>query len=252
MADFTDDIFYATIGELNAKLVAKEFSAHELARAFTDRLQKLGPRYNALALSLRESALRKAKDVDDDFKRNRLRGPLQGIPFAVKDLLAVAKHPTTWGAKPYAGQVFDDDATVVKKLTKTGGVLTGKLSMVELAGGGNYRYPSASLQGPGLNPWDRSRWSGGSSSGSGSAVAAGLVTYALGSETSGSILTPSAFCGVTGLRPTYGLVSRTGAMALSWTMDKIGPMCRSAEDCGLVLQAISGKDSEDPGSAGKS
>jgi aspartyl-tRNA(Asn)/glutamyl-tRNA(Gln) amidotransferase subunit A len=123
--------------------------------------------------------------------------------------------------------------------------------MVELAGGGGYRYPAASLTGPGLNPWDRSRWTGGSSSGSGAATAAGLVTFALGSETSGSILTPSAFCGVTGLRPTYGLVSRRGAMALSWTLDKIGPMCRTAEDCALVLQAIAGGDGQDPGSAGK-
>ena len=122
--------------------------------------------------------------------------------------------------------------------------------MVELAGGGGYQSAYASLTGPGLNPWDRSRWTGGSSSGPGAAVAAGLVTFALGSETSGSILTPSAYCGVTGLRPTYGLVSRRGAMALSWTMDKIGPMCRSADDCGIVLQAISGADSEDPGTAG--
>src|SRR5437764_8314193 len=121
--------------------------------------------------------------------------------------------------------------------------------MVELAGGGGYRFASASLTGPGLNPWDRSHWSGGSSSGSGAATAAGLVTFALGSETSGSILTPSAFCGVTGLRPTYGLVSRRGAMALSWTLDKIGPLCRSAEDCGLVLHQIAGPDPEDPGSA---
>src|SRR6266699_663990 len=115
--------------------------------------------------------------------------------------------------------------------------------MVELAGGGGYRYPSASLTGPGLNPWDRTSWSGGSSSGSGAAVAAGLVGFALGSETSGSILTPSSMCGVTGLRPTYGLVSRRGAMALSWTLDKIGPLCRTAEDCALVLQTISGADS---------
>jgi aspartyl-tRNA(Asn)/glutamyl-tRNA(Gln) amidotransferase subunit A len=252
MADLNDDIFFASIGELNAKLRAREISASELARAFSDRLEKLGPRYNALALSLRREALRKAKDVDGDIKRQRFRGPLQGIPFAVKDLLAVAGHPTTWGAKPYAAQVFEFDAAAVRRLERTGGILTGKLSMVELAGGPSYRYAAASLQGPGLNPWDRTRWSGGSSSGSGSAVAAGLVTYALGSETSGSILTPSAFCGITGLRPTYGLVSRYGAMALSWTMDKIGPMCRSAEDCGLVLQAIAGGDNNDPGSAGKS
>jgi aspartyl-tRNA(Asn)/glutamyl-tRNA(Gln) amidotransferase subunit A len=190
--------------------------------------------------------------VDDELKRERFRGPLQGIPFGAKDLLAFAGHPTTWGAKPYATQVFDETATVLRKLDKTGSVLIGKLSMVELAGGGGYRSAAASLFGPGLNPWDISRWSGGSSSGSGSAVAAGLVPFALGSETSGSIITPSAYCGVTGLRPTYGLVSRHGAMALSWTMDKIGPMCHSAEDCGLVLEAMAGSDSNDPSSADKS
>jgi aspartyl-tRNA(Asn)/glutamyl-tRNA(Gln) amidotransferase subunit A len=252
MAQIDESIFFASIAEINTKLKAREFSAVELARAFSDRLERLGPRHNALALSLRESVIRKAKDVDTEMKRERFRGPLQGVPFAVKDLLSVAGQPTTWGARPYAGQVFDETATVVTKLDKTGGLLTGKLSMVELAGGPSYRYAAASLQGPGLNPWDRSRWSGGSSSGSGIAVAAGLVTYALGSETSGSILTPSAFCGVTGLRPTYGLVSRHGAMALSWTMDKIGPLCRSVEDCALVLQAIAGADPNDPGSAGKS
>jgi aspartyl-tRNA(Asn)/glutamyl-tRNA(Gln) amidotransferase subunit A len=252
MADLGDDVYFASIVELNKRLRAKEFSAVELARAFCDRLEKLAPRYNALALSLRESAIRQATEVDGDLKRERYRGSLQGIPFGAKDLLSVAGQITTWGAKPYAAQVFDYDATVIRKLAKTGAVLTGKLSMVELAGGGGYRYAAASLFGPGLNPWDRSRWSGGSSSGSGSAVAAGLATFAIGSETSGSIMTPSAFCGVTGLRPTYGLVSRYGAMALAWTMDKLGPMCRTAEDCGIVLQTIAGKDENDPGTAGKS
>ena len=252
MAKVPDDVFFNTIGELSTRLKTKEFSAVELARVFCDRVEKLGPRYNALALSLREDAMRQARDVDQELKRERYRGPLQGIPCGVKDLLSVARHPTTWGAKPFAGQVFDYDATVVKKLLGGRAVLVGKLSMVELAGGGGYRLAGASLTGPGLNPWDRTRWSGGSSSGAGSAVAAGLVTFAIGSETSGSILTPSAFCGVTGLRPTYGLVSRYGAMALSWTMDKIGPMCRSAEDCGIVLQVIAGKDMYDPASAGKS
>ncbi len=137
-------------------------------------------------------------------------------------------------------------ATVLEKLDRTGSILIGKLSMVELAGGGGYRTAAASLFGPGLNPWDPTCWSGGSSSGSGSAVAAGLVPFALGSETSGSIVTPAAYCGVTGLRPTYGLVSRHGAMALSWTMDKIGPMCRSAEDCGLVLADDRGLRFEGP------
>ncbi len=208
MSSIPDDIFFASISEINQKLTRKEFSAVELARAFCDRLETIGPRYNALALSLRKDAIRDAKDVEGDIKRERFRGPLQGIPFGAKDLLSYAKHPTTWGAKPYADQVFDYTATALKHILKHGGLLTGKLAMVELAGGPSYRYASASLTGPGLNPWDPTRWSGGSSSGSAIAVAAGLVTYALGSETSGSILTPSAFCGVTGLRPTYGLVSR--------------------------------------------
>jgi aspartyl-tRNA(Asn)/glutamyl-tRNA(Gln) amidotransferase subunit A len=252
MAAIPSDVFFATIPELNTRLKAREFSAEDLARAFSERLMQLGPRYNALALPLHQEAIRAAKEVDKELKRERFRGPLQGVPFAVKDLLAYAKHPTTWGAKPYAGQVFDYNATVIEKLMGVGSVLTGKLSMVELAGGGGYRFPSASLTGPGLNPWDRTRWSGGSSSGSGAAVAAGLAAFAIGSETSGSIVTPAAFCGVTALRPTYGLVSRYGAMALSWTLDKLGPFARSAEDCGLILQVIAGKDGKDPGSAGKS
>ncbi len=252
MAQIDPALFFATITELNAKLKSREISAVELTKAFGARLESLGPTYNALALPLTKEALKKAKEVDGDLKRERFRGPLQGIPFGAKDLLSAAGHPTTWGAKPYATQVFDFDATVLKKLDKTGALLIGKLAMVELAGGGGYRIAGASMFGPGLNPWDKTRWSGGSSSGSASAVAAGLVPFAIGSETSGSILTPSAFCGVTGLRPTYGLVSRYGAMALSWTMDKLGPICRSAEDCALVLQTIAGSDANDPGSAGKS
>jgi aspartyl-tRNA(Asn)/glutamyl-tRNA(Gln) amidotransferase subunit A len=252
MAEFSDDIFFATITELNTKLKAKEFSVVELVRAFGLRMEQLGPRYNALALPLTKAAIRVARDVDKEFKRERYRGPLQGIPYGAKDLLSYAGQITTWGARPFAAQVFDHTAAVLEKLQKTGAVLIAKLAMVELAGGGGYRSAAASLFGPGLNPWDRTRWSGGSSSGSGSAVAAGLVPFAIGSETSGSILTPAAYCGVTGLRPTYGLVSRYGAMALSWTMDKVGPMCRSAEDCGLVLETIAGGDPRDPGSARKS
>jgi aspartyl-tRNA(Asn)/glutamyl-tRNA(Gln) amidotransferase subunit A len=245
------DIFFASISELSAKLRAKEFSAVELTRAFCDRLETIGARHNALALSLRREALQKARDVDGDLKRQRTRGPLQGIPYGAKDLLAVKKHPTTWGSRVFAGQVFDDDATVIKKLDSAGAILIGKLSMIELAGGPTYSSAAASLTGATLNPWDRSRWAGGSSSGPGAAVAAGLVAFALGSETSGSIITPSAYCGITGFRPTYGLVSRHGAMALAWTLDKIGPMCRSADDCALVLHEIAGADPEDPGSARK-
>jgi aspartyl-tRNA(Asn)/glutamyl-tRNA(Gln) amidotransferase subunit A len=246
-----NSIYFASITELSTRLRAKEFSCVELTRAFSDRLEKFGPKYNALALSLRQDAVRAAKDVDDEIKRGRLRSVLQGIPFAVKDLLSYKGNPTTWGSPALAAQVFDYNAATVDLLLKAKAVLMGKLSMIELAGGGGYRTAAASHQGPCLNPWDITKWAGGSSSGSGAAVAAGLIPFALGSETSGSILTPSAFCGVTGLRPTYGLVSRQGAMALSWSLDKIGPMCRSAEDCGLVLQGIAGSDPRDPGSARK-
>jgi aspartyl-tRNA(Asn)/glutamyl-tRNA(Gln) amidotransferase subunit A len=252
MKQLGSEIFFAGIAELNRMVREKEATAVDLARAFGRRLETLGPRYNALALPLTERAIRQAKAVDAEIKRGRLRGALQGVPYGAKDLLSVAGQVTTWGARPYAAQVFDYDATVIQKLESAGAPLAGKLAMVELAGGPGYRFAAASLTGPGLNPWDRGRWSGGSSSGSAIAVAAGLVPFAIGSETSGSILTPAAFCGVTALRPTYGLVSRHGAMPLSWTLDKLGPFCRSAEDCGLVLEAIAGGDSRDPGSAGKS
>jgi aspartyl-tRNA(Asn)/glutamyl-tRNA(Gln) amidotransferase subunit A len=243
---------FATISELSAALRNREISSVELTKFFARRLETFGPQYNALACSLAKEGHKAAKDVDDDLKRERFRGPLQGIPYAVKDLLAVAKHPTTWGAKPFANQVFDYDATVIDRLAAAKAILIGKLSMIELAGGGGYSSASASLHGPCLNPWNKLYWAGGSSSGPGAAVAAGLVPYALGSETSGSIMTPASFCGVTGLRPTYGLVSRHGAMALSWTLDKIGVLARCAEDCGLVLHTIAGNDAADPGSAHKS
>ncbi len=245
-----DDLYFSTIGELNARLRKREISAKELARTFSARLERLGPQYNALALPLSSRARKLAKDVDDEIHRERFRGAVQGIPFGAKDLFSLAGFPTTWGAKPYANQTFKETATVLRKLEGSGALLIGKLAMVELAGGPSYRFASASLTGPGLNPWDRTRWSGGSSSGSAIAVGAGLTVFALGSETSGSILTPSAFCGVPGLRPPYGLVSRPGAMALSWPLDKIGPIARCAEDCGFVLDTIAGGDRDDPGSSG--
>src|SRR5438270_12324243 len=155
MPELSAELFFSTISEWNAQLKAKQISATELARAYGARLEKLGPRYNALALPLTERAIKKAKTVDDDIKRGRFRSPLMGIPFGAKDLLSVAGLPTTWGAKPYAAQVFDYDATVLQKLDKAGALLIGKLSMVELAGGGGYRFPAASLFGPGINPWDR-------------------------------------------------------------------------------------------------
>ncbi|HXE12384.1 MAG TPA: amidase [Bryobacteraceae bacterium] len=243
---------FATISELNSYLREKQISARDLASHFLKRLETYGPEYNALAAILEKSAKKDAQEVDGDLKRERYRGMLQGIPYGAKDLISARGAPTTWGAKPFADQTFDDDAHVVHRLRKTGAVLIGKLSMVELAGGGSYNTASASLQGPGLNPWNKAYWSGGSSSGSGIAVAAGLVPYALGSETSGSIITPAAYCGVTGLRPTYGLVSRRGAMPLSWTCDKLGVLARSANDCGYVLHEMAGGDSDDPSSAGKS
>ncbi|MGC2661545.1 MAG: amidase [Bryobacteraceae bacterium] len=240
---------FATIEELGAWLRSRDISSAELTRFFSERLEKIGPQFNALACLISKGPRRMAKDVDDDTKHERFRGPLHGIPCGVKDLLSVAKHPTTWGAKPFEDQIFDYDATCVDKLNSARSPVIAKLSMIELAGGGGYTSASASLQGPGLNPWNKSYWSGGSSSGSATAVAAGLVPFALGSETSGSILTPAAYCGVTGLRPSYGLVSRYGAMPLSWTLDKIGVLARTAGDCGLVLAEIAGGDENDPASA---
>src|SRR5438128_1551257 len=168
-------------------------------------------------------------------------------PEVAKDLLATSGGiPTTWGAAPFRDRCFDYDATVIRRLEDAGAVLVAKLAMVEFAGGMGYRQPTASFTGPGISPWAPDAWSGGSSSGSGSAVGAGLVPFAIGSETWGSILGPSTYCNVTGLRPTYGRVSRHGAMALCWTLDKLGPMALTADDCGLVLDAIAGADPRDP------
>ena len=242
---------FATVAELAAALRRKRISSVELTEATLALLDADGRRLNAVAALMPDRALREAARADRAIARKTARSPLTGIPYGAKDLVAAIGAPTTWGAPPYRDQVFAEDATVVRKLGRAGAVLAAKLSMVELAGGGGYRYPSASLQGPGRNPWDPERWSGGSSSGSGSAVGAGSVSFALGSETSGSIGTPAAFCGVTGLRPTYGSVSRAGAMALSWTLDKIGPMARTADDCGLILEAIAGPDPVDPTVSGR-
>ncbi|HEX2323896.1 MAG TPA: amidase [Chloroflexota bacterium] len=247
-----DELAFATVSELQGLLGTGRVSSEELTRLALERLQRLGPRYNAVATVTAGRALAEAQARDRARARGAARGDLHGIPYGAKDLLAARGAPTTWGAPPYRDQVFDADATVVQRLGRAGAVLAAKLAMVELAGGGGYRYPSASLQGPGKTPWSPRHWAGGSSSGSGAAVAAGLVPYAIGSETSGSIITPAAFCGVTGLRPTYGLVSRHGAMPLSWTLDKLGPMARSADCCARVLQAIAGRDRSDPSSARRS
>ena len=243
-----DDLAFASVTELGRLLRQKKTSATELATYFLERLERLGSRYNAVVTITRERALAEAAQADREIRENKLRGPLHGIPYGVKDLLATKDYPTSWGAAPYQRQAFAEDATVVQRLGAAGSVLVAKLAMVELAGGMGYNQPNASFTGPGKTPWNPGYWSGGSSSGPGAAVAAGLVPFAIGSETSGSILTPAAYCGVTGVRPTYGLVSRHGAMALAWTMDKLGPMGRTMEDCGLVLEVIAGKDSKDPSS----
>lgn len=240
-----DSLFFSTIPQLARRLRAGKISSLELTRRYLDRLRRLGPRYHALAELTESRALAAAGKADQKLRRGRAPSLLTGIPYGAKDLLAATGAPTRWGAPPYRDQVFDYDATVIERLDAAGAVLVGKLAMVELAGGGGYEYANASLHGPGLNPWNPAHWSGGSSSGSASAVAAGLVPYALGSETWGSIMCPSSFCGITGLRPTWGRVSRHGAMELAWTMDKIGPMAHTAEDCGLVLEAIAGRDPHD-------
>ncbi len=240
--------FGMTVRELGARLRTGEVSSIELTTGYLSRLEALGPAYNAYVTLTRDRALDEASNADTEIGKKNFRGPLHGIPYGVKDLLAARGYPTTWGAAPYKTQQFKDDSEVVRRLKEAGAVLVAKLSMVELAGGMGYDRADAAFNGPGLNPWNPKYWSGGSSSGPGAAVAAGLVPFAIGSETSGSILTPSSFCGVTGLRPTYGLVSRRGAMALSWTLDKVGPMARTADDCGLILAAIAGQDLADPSS----
>ncbi|HEX8495066.1 MAG TPA: amidase [Pyrinomonadaceae bacterium] len=238
----TEDTFFSSIAELAAQLKARRISPVELTEGYLARLEKFGARLGAVANLMRDSALREARAAEREIRAGRYRGPLHGIPYGAKDLLATRNARTTWGAAPYREQQFDTDATVIRKLNAAGAILVAKLAMIELAGGMGYNEANASLTGACRTPWNTDFWSGGSSSGPGAAVAAGLVAFAIGSETSGSIITPSAFCGVTGLRPTYGRVSRHGAMALSWTLDKLGPMCRTAEDCGIVLAAIEGRD----------
>ncbi len=240
-----DDIAFSTIAALGGALRSGEITAVELTRFFLARLEKYGSKYNCVVTITRELAFTQAERADREIKAGKDRGPLHGIPYGAKDLLATKGIPTTWGCAPYQDRVIDHDATVIRKLREAGAILVAKLAMIELAGGMGYHQANACLTGPCRNPWKTSQWSGGSSSGSGAAVAAGLVPFAIGTETWGSITTPSSYCGVSGLRPTYGRVSRSGAMALSWTLDKIGPMARSAHDCGLILDAIAGEDADD-------
>jgi len=241
-----DRFAFASVRELGRMLRAGETTPVALAEQFLDRLDTVGRLYNAVVTLTRERALAEAREAERELTAGHDRGPLHGIPYGAKDLLATSGGiPTTWGAAPLRDQQFPHDAAVIERLRAAGAVLVAKLAMVELAGGFGYDQPNAAFTGPGKSPWNPEAWSGGSSSGSGSAVGAGAVPFAIGSETWGSILTPSSYCGVTGLRPTYGRVSRRGAMALSYTLDKLGPMCRTADDCGLVLAAIAGPDAGD-------
>jgi Asp-tRNA(Asn)/Glu-tRNA(Gln) amidotransferase A subunit family amidase len=233
-----DDLAFEPITTLAPLLQRRQVSSTDLTRMYLDRLKKYGPKLNCVVTLTEDLALQQAADADREIRAGRYKGPLHGIPWGAKDLFATKGIPTTWGAGPFQHQVFDYDATVVQRLREAGAVLVAKLSMGALAQGDQW------FRGQTKNPWNGGG-SSGSSAGPGSATAAGLVVFGIGTETRGSIISPSNVNGVTGLRPTYGRVSRYGAMALAWTMDKIGPMCRSVEDCALVFNAIYGPDGRD-------
>jgi Asp-tRNA(Asn)/Glu-tRNA(Gln) amidotransferase A subunit family amidase len=240
-----DDLAFLPVTALAPMIRKREISSTELTKMYLDRLEKYGPKLNCVVTVTRDLALAQAAQADKEIRSGKYKGPLHGIPWGAKDLFATKGIPTTWGAGPYKNQVIDRDATIVTRLREAGAVLVAKLSMGALAQGGRW------FKGETKNPWNpddpsnQRSGSSGSSAGPGSATAAGLVGFAIGTETRGSIISPSVANGVTGLRPTYGRVSRYGAMALSWTMDKIGPMCRSVEDCVLAFNAIYGPDGLD-------
>ncbi len=237
-----EDLAFATVPQLAEVIRKRKMSATELTKMYLARLKRYGPKLLCVVTLTEDLALKQAADADAEIKRGKYRGPLHGIPWGAKDLFATRGIKTTWGAEPYRDQMIDYDATVVERLREAGAVLVAKLSMGALAQGGRW------FAGMTRNPWqvDEERTgSSGSSAGPGSATAAGLVGFSMGTETLGSIVSPSSRNGVVGLRPTYGRVSRYGAMGLSWTMDKIGPMCRGVEDCAAVLDAIYGPDGRD-------
>jgi Asp-tRNA(Asn)/Glu-tRNA(Gln) amidotransferase A subunit family amidase len=216
-----------------------QVTSSELTELYLGRLKRYDPTLHCVVSYTEELARAQAKRADEEIAAGRYRGPLHGIPWGAKDLLSVRGTQTTWGASPYRDQTLDTDATVYSRLTAAGAVLVAKLSMGALASGDRW------FGGRTRNPWNPTQGSSGSSAGPGAATAAGLVGFAIGTETRGSIVSPSSRNGVTGLRPTFGRVSRYGAMTLAWSMDKIGPMCRAAEDCALVLDAIQGPDGQD-------
>jgi len=234
-----EDLAFYSVGQLAELIRTRTVTSEQLTVMYLNRLKKYGPKLECVVTLTEDLALKQAKQADKEIARGKYRGPLHGIPFGVKDLLSVKGYKTTWGSVPYKDQVIDEDATVVKRLENAGAVLMAKLTMGELAMGDVW------FGGKTRNPWNYKQGSSGSSAGAASATAAGLVGFSIGTETLGSIVSPSTRCGTTGLRPTYGRVSRTGAMALSWSMDKIGPICRTVEDCALVFNAIQGADGVD-------
>ena len=237
-----ENLAFSTVMQLSELVRTKQVSPIDLTKMYLERLKRYGPKLLCVVTLTEELALKQAEEAEREIKRGKYRGPLHGIPCGVKDLFATKGIKTTWGAEPFRDQLIDYDATVIERLRNAGAVLLAKLSMGALAMGGRW------YAGMTRNPWqpeETNTGSSGSSAGSASATSAGLVGFSIGTETLGSIVSPSARCGVTGLRPTYGRVSRYGAMGLSWTMDKIGPICRGVEDCALVLDAIYGPDNRD-------
>ena len=237
--DNLEDCAFYTIGQLAYLIRTRQVTSLELTTLYLDRLKRHGPELECVITITEELALEQARRTDKEIQTGKYRGPLHGIPYGAKDLLSLPGYKTTWGAVPYKDQVLDETATVVKKLEEAGAVLLAKLTLGALAWGDVW------FGGMTRNPWNTEQGSSGSSAGPGSATAAGLVAFAIGSETWGSIVSPSTRNGVTGLRPTFGTVSKAGAMALSWSMDKLGPMCRSVDDCSLVYSVIKGTDGLD-------
>lgn len=234
------DLAFYSLPQLASLIINKKISSVNLTKFFIERLKKWGDTLQCVITLTEDIAMREAKQADAELAKGIYRGPLHGIPYGLKDLFAVKGAKTTWGSTPYKDQVINEDAYVYQKLRKAGAVLCAKLSLGALA------YDNRWFGGATKNPWNLNQGSSGSSAGSASATSAGLLPFAIGTETYGSIISPSTRCGVTGLRPTFGTVSRTGAMVLSWSLDKIGPICRSAEDAAIVYSAIHGTDEKDP------
>lgn len=234
-----EDVAFYSARDLAALVRARKVSSSALTDMYLERLHRYDPVLHFVITFTEDRARAQAKEADSDIARGKYQGPLHGLPWGAKDLLAVAGYPTTWGAGGFEKQTFDEDATVVKRLDAAGAVLVAKLSLGALA------MDDVWFGAKTRNPWNPAQGSSGSSAGPGSATAAGCVAFSIGSETLGSISAPSTRCGCTGLRPTFGFVPRTGAMALSWSMDKLGPLCRSVEDCAIVLAAIHGPDGQD-------